>query len=241
MQASTSAVGTSPRPACRQRGRRSLSISSARTPSTKSCADSTRCTIRYSKRNASSIDSSRPRRSCAKVSARANGDFRAELASCSAPEAAGLGRQPRQHRPPGSRPAKQRSIPGRRARNGVLGPRTGSCSARHSAMASCGSAGLGACDQRALELPPAGPTAPHASPRRHRRSRHRSSLAPVSPRYMPTSPGQRGRNQVPPTSGKKPIPVSGMANRVRSVAIRKSPCTEIPTPPPMVMPSSRAT
>src|SRR3546814_1887437 len=39
-------------------------------------------------------------------------------------------------------------------------------------------------------------------------------------RYMPISPGSRGRNQPPPTSGNNPIAVSGMANISRSVAMR---------------------
>lgn len=37
------------------------------------------------------------------------------------------------------------------------------------------------------------------------------------------------------------MPVSGMATRERSVTIRTVPWAEIPTPPPMTMPSIRAT
>ncbi len=44
-----------------------------------------------------------------------------------------------------------------------------------------------------------------------------------------------------PTSGKKPIETSGMANEKRSPATRCEPCTESPTPPPMTMPSISAT
>ena len=44
-----------------------------------------------------------------------------------------------------------------------------------------------------------------------------------------------------PTSGKKPIPVSGMAKSVLSVATRTWPCTDSPTPPPITMPSSSET
>ena len=44
-----------------------------------------------------------------------------------------------------------------------------------------------------------------------------------------------------PTSGKRPMAVSGMAKSARSVATRKRPCAVSPTPPPMTMPSQRAT
>ena len=44
-----------------------------------------------------------------------------------------------------------------------------------------------------------------------------------------------------PTSGKKPIPVSGIAKSVLSVATRTWPCTDSPTPPPITMPSSNET
>ena len=47
--------------------------------------------------------------------------------------------------------------------------------------------------------------------------------APVSPIHMPVSPFRRGRKYAPPTSGWKPIPVSGMANMVRSPATRCEP------------------
>ena len=53
--------------------------------------------------------------------------------------------------------------------------------------------------------------------------------------------GRRGRNQVAPTSGKKPIPTSGMANRKRSPATRCEPWIATPTPPPITMPSISAT
>ena len=45
------------------------------------------------------------------------------------------------------------------------------------------------------------------------------------------------------TEGGKIVPsrTSGMPNVERSLATRKAPCTDTPTPPPMVMPSSRAT
>lgn len=46
---------------------------------------------------------------------------------------------------------------------------------------------------------------------------------------------------MPPTSGTNPIPVSGMATRERSVTTRTSPWADTPTPPPMTMPSMRAT
>ena len=58
---------------------------------------------------------------------------------------------------------------------------------------------------------------------------------------MPDSPGERESSRVPPTSGTKPIVVSGMPIRVRSVTIRTEPCAEIPTPPPRTSPSMNAT
>ena len=61
--------------------------------------------------------------------------------------------------------------------------------------------------------------------------------APVSARYVPTSAGSRDRKCEPPTSGKKPIPVSGIAKLARSVATRKRPWSERPTPPPITIPS----
>ncbi len=48
----------------------------------------------------------------------------------------------------------------------------------------------------------------------------RASRAPVSASQTPARPCSRGRNQPAPTSGKRPMPVSGMAKRVRSVAMR---------------------
>src|SRR3974390_1763569 len=50
--------------------------------------------------------------------------------------------------------------------------------------------------------------------------------SPVSPQYVPSSPGMRGRNQVAPTSGKKPMPTSGIAKEKRSPAQR---CGDAPT------------
>ena len=44
-----------------------------------------------------------------------------------------------------------------------------------------------------------------------------------------------------PMSGNMPIAVSGIANTACSVATRIWPCTEMPMPPPMQMPSISAT
>ena len=41
---------------------------------------------------------------------------------------------------------------------------------------------------------------------------------------MPISPGERDSSQVPPTSGKKPSPTSGIASLVRSVTTRWLAC-----------------
>ena len=67
------------------------------------------------------------------------------------------------------------------------------------------------------------------------------SCSLVRARYVPISPSSRGRKKLAPTSGKKPMVVSGMAKIVFSVAIRKGACTLSPTPPPMVIPSINAT
>ena len=78
-------------------------------------------------------------------------------------------------------------------------------------------------------------------------------LLPVRARNIPKLPDRRGRKWDPPTSGKKPMKVSGIAKSVFSVATLKGPCTDMPTPynegthkqlhremtltPPMVIPS----
>ena len=53
--------------------------------------------------------------------------------------------------------------------------------------------------------------------------------------------GKRGRKKLPPTSGNKPMPVSGIANCIVSSATRWLPCTDTPTPPPITKPRSSAT
>ena len=42
-----------------------------------------------------------------------------------------------------------------------------------------------------------------------------ASRAPVSAIYSPNRPGSRERYQPPPTSGKRPMPVSGVASSAR--------------------------
>ncbi len=64
-----------------------------------------------------------------------------------------------------------------------------------------------------------------------------ASVDPVSPAYVPSSPGACDSSHVAPMSGAMPMVTSGMANAVRSVTIRTEPCADTPTPPPMVMPS----
>ena len=190
--AATSAASTSPRPAWRQRGRRSLSISSARTPSTKSLPDSTRCTIRYSKRNASSIDSSRPRRSCAKVSARERmAIFRLSSRCWEAPKPPGSAfrcsstpaRSPRRSSDRSPAQGAQRTVRGQL----MSGPAVGNGLMRIHR--------LGTCDQRALDFRPAGLTAPRASPRPRPRSRHRSAWHRSGPDTCP--PLARAARQEP--------------------------------------------
>ena len=46
---------------------------------------------------------------------------------------------------------------------------------------------------------------------------------------------------MPPTSGANPMPTSGMATADRSVTTRWLPWAEMPTPPPMTMPSMTGT
>ena len=53
--------------------------------------------------------------------------------------------------------------------------------------------------------------------------------------------GERDNSHVPPTSGKKPSPTSGIASFVRSVTTRWRLCADRPTPPPITMPSMKAT
>lgn len=65
-------------------------------------------------------------------------------------------------------------------------------------------------------------------------------VAEVSPRWVPVPPGARASRRLPPTSGTRPILVSGMATTERSVTTRTAPWAETPTPPPMVMPSITA-
>ena len=55
---------------------------------------------------------------------------------------------------------------------------------------------------------------------------------PVRAKYRPRDPSNRDKKNDPPTSGKNPIAVSGMAKTVFSVAIRYCPWTDIPAPPP---------
>ena len=64
---------------------------------------------------------------------------------------------------------------------------------------------------------------------------------PVSPRYSPRRPGACASSQVPPTSGVKPMRVSGIASFERSVTMRIAACPARPMPPPIVMPSAIAT
>ena len=66
-------------------------------------------------------------------------------------------------------------------------------------------------------------------------------VCPVKPKYVPISPGECDNRKVPPTSGKKPSPTSGIASFVFSVTTRWLLCAERPTPPPITMPSMKAT
>ena len=64
-------------------------------------------------------------------------------------------------------------------------------------------------------------------------------VCPVNPKYVPISPGECDSSQVPPTSGKKPRPTSGIASFVLSVTTRWLECADSPTPPPITMPSMK--
>ncbi len=221
MHAAIAASDTSARLAGRQRGRRSLSTSSARTPFDEIMPprahrgpSGTRAAmpLRWS--------SPRPRRSWAKVSGQREGRLGRQLRPLCGAEAARLLGQQRQHAR--QRVGAEAAVDGRpvRAQDGL---------GRYQLVAGQQLDDGGMRDRPPRRSRPARPRSRRDRPRprrgwrsRHRRSRSPRSRAPVRPRYIPTSPGQRGRNQVPPTSGKKPMPVSGMANRVRSVAIRKS-------------------
>ena len=67
------------------------------------------------------------------------------------------------------------------------------------------------------------------------------SMRPVRPRYSPSRPGVRLRKKPPPTSGNRPMLVSGMAILVRSVTMRSRAPWLSPMPPPITMPSMKAT
>ena len=67
------------------------------------------------------------------------------------------------------------------------------------------------------------------------------TVLPVSARYSPTRPGARPSSQDPPTSGVKPIRVSGIASIDRSVTMRCEAWPARPIPPPIVIPSANAT
>ncbi len=92
---------------------------------------------------------------------------------------------------------------------------------------------LAALDEGLPAAPRASPKARNASPCRHRARSAVFSRAPVSPRYMPISPGRRGRTCFRRHRGKRPMPVSGMENVTVSSATRWLPCTETPAPPPI--------
>mmetsp|Transcript_78472 Transcript_78472/g.233787 ORF Transcript_78472/g.233787 Transcript_78472/m.233787 type:complete len:219 (-) Transcript_78472:312-968(-) len=76
-----------------------------------------------------------------------------------------------------------------------------------------------------------------------RRQSHAVSLEPVMPTYRPTLNPSFSRPSlcVEPTSGKKPMAISGFAKTVLSVATLNGPWLLRPTPPPMVMPSQMLT
>ncbi len=68
--------------------------------------------------------------------------------------------------------------------------------------------------------------------------RRRQNGAPVSAACRPSSPGARdSRMSVPPTSGMKPMPTSGIAIFVVSVTTPDAAVRATPTPPPITMPS----
>lgn len=62
-----------------------------------------------------------------------------------------------------------------------------------------------------------------------------SNRVPVRARKVPIWPSKRGRKKLAPASGNIPIPASGMAKMVFSVAIRKGAWTEMPRAAPTVM------
>ena len=68
-----------------------------------------------------------------------------------------------------------------------------------------------------------------------------SKVSVVNATCVPSSPGVRASRYVPPTSGTNPMPTSGMPIFDRSVTMRVLPCAEMPTPPPITMPSITTT
>mmetsp|Transcript_59273 Transcript_59273/g.139931 ORF Transcript_59273/g.139931 Transcript_59273/m.139931 type:complete len:212 (+) Transcript_59273:134-769(+) len=123
----------------------------------------------------------------------------------------------------------------------ALGADTGARSARSMTLATTCSA-LGWAPWRRSSTR-AGQCSPRTktSPRPHSIASPAAMAWPVSASHSPTWPGHWARNQPPPTSGNRPMPVSGIASLERSLSTRSLAPWLMPMPPPMTMPSISAT
>ena len=193
-----------------------------------------RDTIRNSQSMQSSNDQSLPRRTCASAIFRLSGDLARIVAAVAAAHSRSS---------PSSASSRCRISSTRSPAN------SRSMAARRAAIAPSPAGSAKAASVASTE------TLPHSASVRSAKRSERTwcvatpaatasavlSRSPVSAHQVPSAPGIRGRNQVAPTSGKKPMPTSGIANEKRSPATRCDPCTDTPTPPPITMPSISAT
>ena len=223
-----------------QRGWRSLSISSARMPSGKSACAQQPSAARYSRRSTSA--SGRPF-ACfhnAKLSAADVGEPFANAVPAACSHGSSLCSERRRSAiGPRSSPAMSVSMAAAWRITSEGGRTAPSPAARSTAVSVARSAG-------ASPVHGAVASADHTAPLRswgtstsampQCRASAAFSGAAVSARNNPVRPGMRGRNQLPPTSGNRPMPISGIARRVASVTTRCDAPTIRPTPPPITMP-----
>ena len=205
-------------------GALSLSTITARTPSRKSC----RCTTRGADPVFHAPCCRRRAALRAPSSQLAEGDLQG-LRRLGRRDAPSWSRAQSRRRPPAPRrsPRRCRRRTGGRSRPGAGRDRRGGPASPSNSVSRV-SIRPGSATIARLQL--GEPGARHDSRWRCRGSRQSAALirAPVSASHSPMWSGIRGRNQPPPTSGKRPMPVSGMAKVVRSVATRKRQGRESP-------------
>ena len=200
----------------------------------KSCPAMHAWLMRYSVRSSSSNDAVAASSSWRSVIRRLVGDFRPSSARM--PSAQSERSASRDAKTPArSRWAKQRVMasPASKTEPGAGSPRCGASAASTSSPAMALMAPTAAVTEDAASSPCVPMPMSRQSPARRR--------LPVRAIHAPNPSGSRLRTCPVPTSGNSPIPVSGIANIVRSVTTRCDACTDRPTPPPIVIPSMNAT